>query len=212
VNSLPAHSGLLLLSGGIDSAALAAIGKPSACVFVDYGQRPARAELRAAAAVAEALGLKLHDIRLDLRSIGGGLLLGEEVNPHAPSPEWWPYRNQILVTAAAALALRLGLDHVVVGTVAGDGDRHADGTQEFYKVLDALMRLQEGNIGVLAPAISETTEQLVVRSGLGEDILGWTVSCHRSEFPCGDCPGCWKRARVMAALGMLQLPARPLPT
>jgi 7-cyano-7-deazaguanine synthase len=204
-----ASGGLLLLSGGLDSTALAAVRPPAAAVFVDYGQRPAAAEQRAATAVAGALGLELHEVQLDLRSIGGGLLLNETALRGSPSPEWWPYRNQMLVTAAAAVALRLGLDSVVVGTVAGDGARHADGTVPFYDALRTLLRLQEGGIDVLTPVIAETTEQLVGRSGLPEGVLGWTVSCHRSELPCGDCPGCWKRARVLSTLGLLQPPLRP---
>lgn len=195
---------LLLLSGGIDSAALAGADRPDAVLFVDYGQRPAPAEARAARAVADALDLPLHESTMDLRPLGGGLLLDEEPLPGAPSPEWWPYRNQMLATAGAAVALRLGLRRVVLATVAGDGDRHADGTQAFYEALDALLRLQEGKVGAAAPAIADTTEVLVRRSGLGEDVLAWTVSCHRSELPCGACPGCWKRTRVMNNLGLQQ--------
>lgn len=195
---------LMLLSGGVDSAALAAAERPAAALFIDYGQRPATAERRAAGAVAAALGLELHEIALDLRPLGGGLLLDEKPIPGAPSPEWWPYRNQMLVTAAAAVALRLGLDRITVATVAGDGDRHADGTEQFYMALDTLLQLQEGHVGVATPAIHETSEELVARSGLGEDVLAWTVSCHRAALPCGDCPGCWKRARVMSTIGMPQ--------
>lgn len=199
---------ILLLSGGVDSAALAAVERPAAAVFVDYGQRPAAAERRAAGAIADALGLRLHYTALNLRPLGGGLLLNETPLPGAPSPEWWPYRNQMLVTAAAAVALRLNLGRVLVATVDGDGDRHVDGSRAFYAALDALLRMQEGHVHVAAPAINETTEELVARSGLDEDVLAWTVSCHRSELPCGDCPGCWKRARVMHGLGLFQ-PDRP---
>lgn len=194
--------GLLLLSGGLDSTALAAIQRPASALFIDYGQRPAAAEARAATKVAQLLGVPLTTLQLDLRPIGGGLLHGEAGVPGAPSPEWWPYRNQLLVTAAAAVALRARLDHVLVGTVAGDGDRHADGTAAFYAALDQLLRLQEGDIGVRAPAIEQTTEELIQTSGLGSDVLGWTVSCHRSDLPCGNCPGCWKRARVLRETGI----------
>jgi 7-cyano-7-deazaguanine synthase len=199
-----APDALLLLSGGVDSTALAARERPTAGLFVDYGQRPAAAEGRAARTVADALSLPLHEIALDLRPLGGGLLLDESPLPGAPSPEWWPYRNQMLVTAAAGVALRLGLRRVLVGTVAGDGDRHFDGRPEFYRALDALLRMQEGGIGVDAPAIGETAEVLVAGSGLDEAVLGWTVSCHRSELACGDCPGCWKRAKVFAVTGLMQ--------
>ena len=200
----PDSSELLLLSGGLDSTALAAICRPAAALFIDYGQRPAVAERRAASAVGRLLGVPIHDVTVDLRPVGAGLLLGEDEVPNAPSAEWWPYRNQMLVSIAAAIALRRGLTGVIVGTVSGDGERHADGTPAFYEALNAMLQIQEGHITVSTPAISETTEQLVLRSGLGEEVLGWTVSCHRSVLPCGDCPGCWKRARVLANLGLLQ--------
>lgn len=201
---LAAGGNLLLLSGGLDSTALAALERPTLCLVIDYGQRPAAAEARAADAVTKTLGLPLQRLRLDLGGSGGGLLQDENPLPAAPCPEWWPFRNQILVTAAAAVALRHHLGAVIVGTVAGDGDRHADGTPAFYEALDRLIALQEGGIRVITPAIGETTTELVRRSKLGEDIVAWTVSCQRASLPCGDCPGCWKRARVLASLGMLQ--------
>jgi 7-cyano-7-deazaguanine synthase len=118
---------VLLLSGGLDSTALAALARPALCLAVDYGQRSAAGELRAAAAVSRALSLHLSTLTLDLRGLGGGLLKDEDALPGAPSPEWWPYRNQILVTAAASIALQAGLPEVITGTVAGDGSRHIDG-------------------------------------------------------------------------------------
>lgn len=194
---------VLLLSGGLDSTALAALFRPVLCLAVDYGQRSALGELRAAAAVCQALDLKLKTLTLDLGGLGGGLLKNEDPIPGAPSPEWWPYRNQILVTAAASVALQAGLTQVLAGTVAGDGTRHIDGRPDFYQALDQLISMQEGHIRVRAPAIGETSVDLVRRSGLSEDVLGWTISCHRASLPCGDCPGCWKRGQVLSDLGIL---------
>jgi 7-cyano-7-deazaguanine synthase len=188
----------------VDSTALAALERPALCLSIDYGQRSARSELRAASAICGALNLPYQELRLDFGGLGGGLLLGDDVLPNAPSPEWWPFRNQFLVTAAASVALREQLDCVLIGSVAGDGDRHADGRLDFYALLDRLVSLQEGGIRVKVPAIGETSVELARRSGLGEDILGWTVSCHRASYPCGACPGCWKRQAVLAELGLLQ--------
>lgn len=205
-SEMSADESILLLSGGLDSTALAAILRPARCLTIDYGQRPAVAESRAAAAICTALGLRLEHIRLDLSELGGGLLRGDEPIPGAPSPEWWPYRNQFLVTAAASVAFRHGLREVIVGSVRGDGERHLDGTAQFYELLDGLVAMQEGGVRVIAPAIHETSAELLERSGIGDDIIGWTVSCHRSNLPCGDCPGCWKRGGVLAATGHLQAP------
>jgi 7-cyano-7-deazaguanine synthase len=188
---------VLLLSGGLDSTALAAIHRPGLTLFVDYGQRPVRAEKQAASAVARALGLSHLAIRMDLSEIGGGLLLDDVAMEAAPSPEWWPFRNQFLGTAAAAIALKHGFHEVLLGTVQGDGERHLDGTPRFYSALDAVTAMQEGAVRVDAPAISMSTLDLVRESGLGQDTLGWTVSCHRGDFPCHACPGCYKRDQVL---------------
>jgi 7-cyano-7-deazaguanine synthase len=90
---------------------------------------------------------------------------------------------------------------VLLGSVLGDGDRHIDGRGSFYAALDALVSMQEGGVRVVAPALATSTEELIGLSGLGMDVLGWTVSCHRSDLPCFTCPGCYKRERVLRALG-----------
>jgi 7-cyano-7-deazaguanine synthase len=197
-------SSVLLLSGGMDSAALAAITRPALTLFVNYGHRPALAESRAAAAVSAALGIPHEEVVLDLGPLGGGLLLGDDPLPEAPSPEWWPYRNQFLATAGAARALQQNLDVVLLGSVLGDGERHVDGRDTFYAALDTLVSMQEGGVRIVAPALATSTEDLIGLSGLGMDILGWTVSCHRGDLPCFACPGCYKRERVLRALGELQ--------
>lgn len=194
----PDPGAVVLLSGGLDSTALAAILRPALTVFVDYGQRPREAEERAAGAVAAHLGLAFTTVRLPLTEIGGGLMLDGTPLPNSPSPEWWPYRNQFLATAGAALALRHGLSRVALASVKGDGDRHVDGSAAFYTQLSNLMSMQEGGVEVLAPAAHLTTVELLGAAGAERSLLGWTVSCHRANEPCGNCPGCWKRELVLA--------------
>jgi 7-cyano-7-deazaguanine synthase len=186
---------------------LAAWIRPGATLFIDYGQRPAAAERRAARVVAEELSLPFNELSIDLSAIGSGLLI-EDGAPSAatsasPSPEWWPLRNQLLCTIAAAWALKASLSTVLVASVAGDGRRHVDGTAEFYEALDAVTSMQEGSVRIVAPAIDLEPDDLVLRSGVTESVLAWTHSCHRSNVPCADCPGCSKRDQVLTRLGML---------
>jgi 7-cyano-7-deazaguanine synthase len=195
---------VLLLSGGVDSTALAALVRPALTVFVDYGQRPADAESRAARRVAEALDLPFLATTLNLGDFGSGLLFDDAVVDASPSPEWWPFRNQFLATAGAAIAIRERLRAVVLGSVCGDGDRHADGTRAFYDQLSALTSLQEGAVTTIAPALNHSTAELVRESALDERILGWTTSCHTGNRPCGACPGCWKRQAVFSELHILE--------
>jgi 7-cyano-7-deazaguanine synthase len=192
------NSTVLLLSGGLDSAALAAWTRPALTLFVDYGQKPRDAEARAARAVATNLGLQFTSVTLPLADLGGGLMHDDTPMPGAPSPEWWPFRNQFLATAGAAVAIRHQLTTVSLASVRGDGDRHVDGSTPFYEALDAVMRMQEGAVRVTAPAIGLSTVELLREAQAERSLIGWTVSCHRANQPCGNCPGCWKRELVLA--------------
>lgn len=194
----PAVQKLLLLSGGVDSAAAAAWLACGAALTIDYGQLPGAGEINAARAIAAALALEHTVVTVDASAIGSGLLAGSDAAGISTSAEWWPFRNQLLVTIAAAYAVGHGFGEVVVGSVAGDGARHRDGTPEFYAHLDQLVVMQEGGIHVTAPAAGMTAIDLLARSGLPADVLAWTHSCHRSDLACGDCPGCWKRAELVA--------------
>jgi 7-cyano-7-deazaguanine synthase len=193
-------SRLLLLSGGLDSAAIAGIDRPEAAVFVDYGQYPARSELASARMVALYLSLVLHEISVDFSQLGTGLLVGQPKTGDAPTPEWFPFRNQFLVTIAAAMALRHGHETVVLGVVGGDGDRHADGTRAFVNRMDALISSQEGGVRVAAPYVGTSARNLIARTTLPEHVLRRTHSCHVGNLACGQCPGCHRRATLLAGL------------
>lgn len=190
---------VLLFSGGIDSTALAAWLRPEVLATVDYGQRVAIAERRASVEIARRLGLRHEVIAVDVAALGHGHLAGRDPSALAGAPEWWPYRNQLLITIAAMRFVNEGLSDVFIGTVQGD-DVHADGRLEFLEALDRVMALQEGGVRVSAPARSMTSEQLVGRAPGIRDLLPWTFSCHVAEFPCGQCRGCMKHNAVLEAL------------
>jgi len=121
---------LLLLSGGMDSIALAWALRPKLCLTIDYGQLAAPGETRAAAATCTELGLRHRMLRVDCSALGSGDMAGTPPSSIAPVTEWWPFRNQLLITMGAALAVKEGLDAVVIGTVAND-QSHADGRMDF---------------------------------------------------------------------------------
>lgn len=194
---------LLLFSGGVDSTALAAIHRPMLTLTVDYGQRPAVGEIRAAEKIASLLEIEHRSITVDASAVGAGLLLRDSPQTFDGAPETWPMRNQLLITIAAAYALRHELDEILLGTVREDRDRHADGTPEFMDLIDQLTRRQEGGVRVRAPGIEQKAAELVVASGLGPEVFAWTHSCHRASMACGDCPGCFKRAIVWGAHGWM---------
>lgn len=185
----------LLLSGGMDSIALAFWQRPELAFTVDYGQAPASAEIAAAKQVCEELGIGHHVIRADCSSLGSGDMANMTPLDIAPVPEWWPFRNQLLLTLAGMRAASLGVRTLLVGSVASDA-AHADGRAEFYSAIDVLMSLQEGAIRVEAPALGMTTAELVEQSGVPRPLLAWAHSCHIGTLACGACRGCVKHYEV----------------
>jgi 7-cyano-7-deazaguanine synthase len=190
----------VLLSGGIDSIALAHWKRPQLGITVDYGQKPAQGEIRAAKRVCKELNIAHEVLTVDCRFLGSGDLAGKPPIPTSVSSEWWPFRNQLLITLAGMRAISLGVQKMYFGAVKSDAF-HADGRKEFFKLADHLMKMQEGAIEIIAPAVNMPSSELVKVSRISFDLLAWSHSCHTSNFACGECRGCFKHAAVMKELG-----------
>jgi 7-cyano-7-deazaguanine synthase len=189
----------ILLSGGIDSVALAYWLRPEIAITLDYGQQPSKAEIRASKVIAKELNITHHIITVDCSSLGSGDLLNKESISAAPSSEWWPYRNQLLITLACMKAITLGVTELMTASVRSDGF-HKDGTVEFYKLINDLMVFQEGNIQITSPAIGFSSVELVKKSGIPNSLLYWAHSCHKSNVPCSNCRGCNKYRQTIFEL------------
>lgn len=192
----------ILLSGGMDSIALAYWKRPDIAFTIDYGQTPAEAEIRASKIVAEILDIEHIVIRIDCKSLGSGDLINEEPIDSSPSSEWWPYRNQLLVTLATMKGISLNINELMLASVKSDGF-HKDGTVEFYKLMDNLVSYQEGLINITCPSIGLTTVELINESKIPKEILFWAFSCHKSTIACGNCRGCNKYYNTVHELGYI---------
>jgi len=190
----------LLLSGGMDSTALAYWKRPQFAYTIDYGQLPAEGEIRAAATLCKALSIQHRIVKADCGGLGLGDMAGRPPSPLAPISEWWPFRNQLIITLAAASALADGVNELMIGTLKSDSG-HADGRPEFIKSISQLMELQEGSLRISAPVIALSAVELVKSSGIPLSLLAWSHSCHVSSYACGQCRGCTKHAETMKDLG-----------
>lgn len=190
----------LLLSGGMDSISIAWWKRPDVAISVDYGQRAAAVELEASGEVCRITGIRHEIIRVDCSSLGSGSMAGLAPLAAAPVPEWWPFRNQLVLTLAGIAAVRLGISSLMIGALMTDGE-HADGRPDFVEAISNLMSLQEGGITVTAPAISMTAVDLVRLSGIPREVLAWAHSCHIGNLACGQCRGCVKHYKTWEALG-----------
>jgi len=190
----------ILLSGGIDSTSLAFWKKPEIALTVDYGQASAEGEIRAASQITKILHIRHEIISVDCHLLGSGDLANAPPNQFAPVSEWWPYRNQLLITIAAMRAIAIGIDRLMLGSVKQDCI-HVDGGGEFFRRIDELVSMQEGRLRIEVPAIVLSSMELVREAKIDLAVLAWAHSCHVSNYACGNCRGCFKHQLVMRELG-----------
>ena len=183
----------------MDSIAIAYAARPDRCLTIDYGQVSFKGEIRAAETVASILRIPHERIRIDCASLGSGDLAGRPALESAPIPEWWPYRNQMLITTAAMHLAADSPTEILIGTVATDV-QHADGSVDFVQKIDELLYLQEGKTRLSAPAILETTSSYILKNRVPLEIISWAHSCHVGEWACGECRGCYKYSETMDKL------------
>jgi 7-cyano-7-deazaguanine synthase len=178
----------LLLSGGVASAAVAAWRRPERCLFLDYGQAPAQSARSASLAIASYLGLRWAEL---------GIAATALKRSEGPS-ERWPYRNQLLITLAAAWAQPRGERPILVGSVREEDDFRPDASHLFFRRIDQLLRVQPGGLRLGVPALGMSLAELLGVSGMGPDLLDLTYACEVADVPCGRCRGCRTRDALLA--------------
>lgn len=191
----------LLLSGGMDSIAIAWWKRPEWAVTIDYGQRAASAEKLAAAQVCGELGIEHVVLSVDCSSLGSGDMSHQAPAAQAFTSDWWPFRNQLLITLACMRAISQEVGTLYIGTVKSDGESHLDGAPQFVALMDRLLAHQEGGLRIVAPAIEHSTAELVRLAAVPSSLLAWAHSCHKADIACGNCRGCNKYLETLAELG-----------
>lgn len=173
---------IVLLSGGIDSAAcaafLAAQGMRVTAVFVDHGQAAAKLESAAVSAIAVELSIEVQRLAFcGADHFGAGEVTG---------------RNGFLVFAAL-LAAHAHSGVIALGLHAGTP--YYDCSPAFLEIINRIVaEYTDNRVQVIAPFIDWTKQDVFdyfVMSGLD---IGRTYSCERGESPtCGYCASCLDR-------------------
>lgn len=185
----------------MDSISVAWLKRPEWAVTIDYGQNSAHGEIIAATQVCKELGIEHEVIAVNCSHLGSGDLICAPPNAYASATDWWPYRNQLLITLASMRAMERDINRIYIGTVKADGLSHRDGTSEFVSRIDALVSYQEGNVSIKAPAITHTTAEFVRLAKVPPGLLAWAHSCHKADIACGACRGCNKYLATYMELG-----------
>jgi 7-cyano-7-deazaguanine synthase len=216
---------VVLLSGGLDSATVAAIARTGGydvhALSFQYGQRHA-AELQAAERVATQVGVVDHKVvPIDLRAFGGSALTADIDVPKGRDAEamatgipitYVPARNTIFLSFALAWAEVLESSDVFIGVNALDYSGYPDCRPEFIAAFQTMARLAtkagvEGTteLTIHAPLMDLTKAQIVQRGiELGVD-YSLTVSCYDADdsgAACGGCDSCALRRKGFAEAGV----------
>ena len=216
---MPTKKAIVLVSGGLDSATVAAIARDEGyevyALSFDYGQRH-RLELDAARAVVAAQGIRHHAVSvIDLRVFGGSALTSDIAVPkHDNVAEigggipitYVPARNTIFLSFALAYAEVVGANDVFIGVNALDYSGYPDCRPEYFEAFNRLIELgtrPETHLAIYTPLI-HLDKGGIVRLGLE---LGapfeLTWSCYQDEIhACGRCSSCRLRLKGFAAAGV----------
>lgn len=211
----PSKHALMVLSGGMDSVTMLHeyAAEIDLAVNFSYGSNHNARELACARRHAEDLGIEL--IEIDLSFIGryfhSSLLEGADAIPDGEydfdnmKSTVVPFRNGIMLAAAAGLAESHGLDTVMIANHAGDHALYPDCRKSF---IDAMCKaVEEGTyegIKVKAPYTLFSKTDIAVRGKrLGID-YSTTYSCYRGgENHCGRCGTCIERRAALAQAGII---------
>ena len=214
------HKAVVLLSGGLDSSTVLAMAKAQGfsiyALSFDYGQVH-KAELRAAARVAEKAGVAKHIVlKVDLGQFGGSALTGDgEIPKHRSDSEigsgvpvtYVPARNTVFLSLALAWAESLQATDIFIGVNALDYSGYPDCRPEFIRAFEAMANLgtkigtEGASVRIHTPLIAMTKAE-IIKAGLALGVdYGATVTCYDSAEDgnaCGACDACLLRLKGFA--------------
>lgn len=203
---------LLVLSGGMDSVTMLHHYRERIALAVtfNYGSNHNERETECARACCQALGIEhivipLAFIGQNFRSAllsGAGAIPDGDYAPENLSQTIVPFRNGIMLSAAAGLAESRGLKHVMLANHAGDHVIYPDCRPEFVKAMNAAIQAGTAPGVTLVAPYTMLTKAKIARIGYdcGVD-YSHTYSCYRGGLThCGTCATCLERKEALTSL------------
>ncbi|NEO87411.1 MAG: 7-cyano-7-deazaguanine synthase QueC [Spirulina sp. SIO3F2] len=217
------NKAVVLLSGGLDSATVAAQacadGYTVIALSCRYGQRHER-ELESARQIATHLDIQEHYVMdVNLAQWGGSSLTDRVLNlpqsgvdPEGIPSTYVPGRNTVFIALALSLAEAKGATAIYLGINAIDYSGYPDCRPEYlaaYQVLAGLsskIGVEGQAIQLIAPLVKDTKVDIVRRAVQLGVPIAQTWSCYAGQVePCGRCDSCRIRDRALIEAGYPEL-------
>ena len=217
---------VVLLSGGVDSSTCLAVAlqdcKPEDVLAVNmyYGQKHDR-EMRSERDIAAFYDVELMNVDLSVifaksdcsllkrsnRAIPEGSYAEQQKeNIGEPVSTYVPFRNGLMLSAAASIAVSVGAEYIYYGAHADDaaGNAYPDCSVAFTDAINKAIYEGSGQkVKIVAPFVS-CNKAGVVKKGLELGVpyeLTW--SCYKGgDKPCGKCGTCIDRIKAFKENGM----------
>lgn len=222
-------AGVILLSGGLDSAVALALflehNSLDVALTFDYGQRASEQEIKAAGLLARHYGLWHEVVELPfLQDQTRSALVNREAElPTLATEElddsqgraaqsahhvWVPNRNGLFLNIAAVYAENLEQDaYLVAGFNREEAATFADNSLEFMEAVNQSLRYSaRQKITVVSPTAGLDKEE-IVRAGLRLGVpFPHLWSCYAdAPQPCGQCESCRRLQRALLRNGQEDL-------
>ena len=205
---------IIVLSGGMDSVTMLHQYASAIALAVNftYGSNHNARELECARHHCDSLGIEL--VVSDLSFIGelihSSLLEGADAIPEGDydfdnmKSTVVPFRNGIMLSAAAGLAESRGLHKILIASHSGDHALYPDCRDSFVRAMSAAISAGTyDGITVEAPfSLMDKAQIAALGKELGID-YSTTYSCYKGgEMHCGVCGTCRERRQAMADAGI----------
>ena len=212
----PKPSIVVLLSGGLDSSVLLADlqrrGHRLLALGCRYGAKHNRRELACARRMCAARDIPFQTIDLGFIGAcfqshllqGGGDIPRDPYDKASMRQTVVPFRNGILLAAAAGLAESAGAGAVAIAAHGGDHAIYPDCREPFMRSMGAAMRQGTyARIRLLRPYVGRSKAWIVARGAkLGVD-FSRTWSCYvGGAMHCGSCGTCRERREAFLLAGV----------
>jgi 7-cyano-7-deazaguanine synthase len=186
---------IALVSGGLDSAVLLWLFRPSGAVTFNYGQKNEFKEVFYAEKMCKELNIrhKILDISSSFDEIESGLLKGKLTDAASSIV---PNRNLIMLSIVSAWAATANVNVVLIGTHKTDAPAYPDCTKEFISGAEQMLRVSLNSplFSISAPFIDKEKHEIIK---MGQELnvpFEMTWSCYRDGSKhCGVCPACQVR-------------------
>jgi len=218
---------VVLLSGGIDSTTCLALALQDTspedvlALNIYYGQKHDK-EMASARNVAAFYGVRIMELNLqEIFSLSDCSLLyhsSQEIDhrPYAdqvkdtggkkPVATYVPFRNGLMLSAAASIAMSVGASEIYYGAHADDaaGCAYPDCSIPFVAAIDKAIREGTGDqLRVVAPFVCVNKTAVVAKGLELKAPYHLTWSCYEGkDKPCGQCGTCIDRAKAFRENGV----------